>query len=460
MDKWKEECGVFGVWGDPRAVELTYLGLHSLQHRGQEGAGIAAADGQHILCKKGKGLLSEVFPALPDTLTGRPYCIGHVRYATAGGDELENVQPILVRSKYGSVAVAHNGQIVNAPNLRAALEEQGSVFHSSSDSEIILHLIQHGHGSLLDKLTAACRTLDGAFSVVVLTEKSLYAMRDRFGFRPLSIATLGDGWCVSSETCAFSAVGAKFLREVAPGEIVKFSAHGVESVQYTQELRPALCAMEYIYFSRPDSDMNGRNVHAVRKASGRLLAEHDREDTQADLVVGVPDSSLSAATGYSEVSGLPSEMGLVKNRYIGRTFIQPTQDLRDLGVRLKLSVNASVVAGKRVVLIDDSIVRGTTVRRIVRLLRQAGATAVHLRIASPEIRYPCCYGVDTSTREELIAASQSDRAVCEAVGADTLKYLSVADLEQLYGKNRCCYACFNGDYPTDLCPLRADFAVD
>lgn len=449
MGEWKEECGVFGVWGRPEAAQLTYLGLHALQHRGQEGAGIASADGTRIVCRKGKGLLSEVFPhALDAPLLAGRHSIGHVRYATAGGDELENVQPMLVRARLGSIAVAHNGQIVNAPQLRQALEEQGSIFHSSSDSEILLHLIQRSQGSLLEKLLAACRRLDGAFSALILSEKSLYAVRDRFGFRPLSVARLAEGYCVSSESAAFQAVGAQRLREVRPGEILKISAKGLESVTFAEAPQTALCAMEYIYFSRPDSDMGGRNVHMVRKESGRLLAANDAADTKADLVVGVPDSSLSAAMGYSEVSGLPCEMGLVKNRYVGRTFIQPTKALRELGVRLKLSVNASVVTGRRVVLVDDSLVRGTTARRIVGLLKEAGATAVHLRIASPEIHFPCCYGVDTSTEAELIAARLRGKALCNEIGADSLKFLAVSDLERLYGRGRCCFACFDGNYPT------------
>ena len=446
-----EECGVFGVYAQPDAAHLTYLGLHALQHRGQEGAGIAAVDEAGVTrCRKGKGLLTEVFSH--EDIAGLPgrRAIGHVRYGTAGGSEVENVQPIVARAKIGTLAVAHNGQIVNAEELRGELEDRGSIFHGSSDSEIILHLIQGEKGSLLEKIKKACLRLDGAFAFLILSDSSLYAIRDRNGLRPLSLAKRGDGWCVSSETCAFDIVNAEFVRDVAPGEIVKISAQGIESDFYKNITQKRLCAMEYVYFSRPDSVLDRQNVHLVRRECGRLLAAADRGALEADMVVGVPDSSLSAASGYGEEMGLPYEMGLIKNRYVGRTFIQPTQAQRDTGVKMKLSANRAVVDGKRIVLLDDSIVRGTTIRRIVTLLRDAGAAEVHVRIASPQLLYPCFYGVDMSTRAELISARMDTQSLCGAIGADSLRFLSQADLQKACGGQELCMACFTGRYFTPL----------
>lgn len=454
MMEWErqlhEECGVFGAYAQPDAAHLVYLGLHALQHRGQEGAGIAAADGESVRCRKGKGLLTEVF--CPQDIAELPggNAIGHVRYGTAGGGELENVQPIVARAKIGTLAVAHNGQIVNAEELREELEDRGSIFHGSSDSEIILHLIQCEKGTLLEKIKKACLRLDGGFAFLIMTEKNLYAIRDRNGLRPLSLAKRGGGWFVSSETCAFDIVNAQFVRDVAPGEIVKITAQGVETDFYTNITQKKLCAMEYVYFSRPDSVLDGQNVHTVRRLSGKLLAEQDRGRLEADIVVGVPDSSLSAASGYGEAMGLPYEMGLIKNRYVGRTFIQPTQAQRDTGVKMKLSANRAVVSGKRIVLIDDSIVRGTTIKRIVGLLKEAGAAEVHVRIASPQLLYPCFYGVDMSTRRELISARMMLTELKEAIGADSLRFLSVEGLQRACGGQALCMACFTGKYATPL----------
>lgn len=450
MDEIREECGVFGIYSHPEAASLSYFGLHALQHRGQEGAGIAVADGCTIRCHKGRGLLTDAFQ--PGDLKNLPGCnaIGHVRYGTNGGDEIENVQPMVARAAIGSIAVVHNGQIVNAPELREKLENHGSIFRGTSDSEIILHMIQRRKGPLLDKIREACSLLDGAFSFLLLTEKNLYAIRDKNGLRPLSLGKLGESWCLSSETCAFEAVGASFIRDIEPGEIVKISHKGVESCYYAEIRRHRLCAMEYVYFSRPDSDLEGQNVHSVRKKTGMLLAEKDSGRLDADMVVGVPDSSLSAAMGYSEKSGLPYEMGLIKNRYVGRTFIEPTQKLRDTGVKMKLSANSTVVKGKRLILLDDSIVRGTTSRHIIRLLRDAGAKEVHLRIASPAFRYPCFYGVDMSTRQELISSSMDTEALCSFLGADSLRFLEVDDLKKAYGGHGFCFACFDGNYVTQI----------
>ena len=442
-----EECGVFGVYHLPGAANLTYLGLHALQHRGQESAGIAVSDGDSIRCRKGHGLVTEALSSQKLAELRGENAVGHVRYSTAGGGEWENIQPLLVRAKMGSLAAVHNGQIANARELREELEEQGSIFSSSSDSEILLHLIQRGRGSLLEKLQDACRRLEGAFAFLVLTEQSLYAIRDCNGLRPLSVARRGQGYCVSSESCAFHLIEAEEVRELEPGEILKFTAGGMESHRYTADTRHRLCAMEYVYFARPDSDIEGRNVHSLRRRTGRLLARRDK-DLKADMVVGVPDSSLSAAMGYSEESGLPFEMGLIKNRYVGRTFIQPTQELRDSGVKMKLAANRSVVEGKRLVLLDDSLVRGTTSRRIVRLLKEAGAREVHLRIASPPLRYPCFYGVDISTQEELISARLSVPELCRFVGADSLRFLTEQEMQEAYGGEDFCFACFDGRYVT------------
>ena len=450
-DELHEECGVFGVFHHAQAAMHTYFALHALQHRGQEGAGIATSDGVKLYCHKGRGLAAEVFRGRElDRLPGEN-SIGHVRYSTAGGDVPENVQPLMARSQIGSIAAAHNGQIVNANILRQRLEEQGSIFFSSSDSEIILHLIQRGKGSMMDKIAVACRQMEGAFAFLVLTEHSMYAVRDRHGLRPLSIGVFDGGYCVSSETCAIEAIQAQWQRDILPGEIVKFSEQGVQSCFYTAERTHHLCAMEYIYFARPDSTLDGINVHTARRKSGVLMAQKDLSaGLAADIVVGVPDSSLSAAAGYAEAAHLPNEMGLIKNRYVGRTFIEPTQEQRDLAVRMKLSANRDVVCGKRIVLIDDSVVRGTTSQRIIRLLKEAGAREVHLRIASPPLRWPCFYGIDIATREELISAHMDPEALAEKIGADSLRFLGVADMEQIYGRDRCCYACFDGNYLTSL----------
>lgn len=446
-DKLKEECGVFGVYRQENAASLTYLGLHALQHRGQEGAGIASADGKNLFCRKGKGLLTDAISHGDVAALPGQHSIGHVRYATAGGDEAENLQPIVARASIGSLAVAHNGQIVNARELRVELEHQGHLFLGSSDSEIILHLIQKEEGSLVQKIQNACSKLRGAFAFLFLTEKSLYAVRDRNGLRPLCLGQKGDGWVFSSETCALDSVGATFVRDILPGEVVKISSHGLQSFRYAEPGKPRTCAMEYIYFARADSTMDGLSIYQMRKETGRMLARADAGRVEADLVAGVPDSSLPAAMGYAEASGLPYELALIKNPYVGRTFIEPTQEQRDLGVRRKLAVNRSVIQDKRLILLDDSVVRGTTSRRIIHLLKDLGAREVHLRIASPEIRYPCFYGIDTPTREELIAAQMDTEELCRYLGADSLRFLHVEDLEEAYGADSFCFACFQGDYP-------------
>ncbi len=448
-----EECGVFGVFGVPDAANLTYYGLHALQHRGQEGCGIVSVSPEGRMCRvRGEGLVTEVFNEMNlATLKGN-MAIGHVRYSTAGGGGTENVQPFLFHHITGDFALAHNGNIVNSILLRNYLENKGSLFQSTSDTEVLAHLIKKEvrkrDQPRIYSIIEALNMLEGAFAFLIMTANRIYACRDKYGLRPLSIGKLGDGYVVSSETCAFEVVGATFVRDVAPGEIVTIDDHGLRSSDYSQFKRHEMCAMEYIYFARPDSDIEGCNVHSFRKESGRLL--YHESPVEADIVVGVPDSSLSAAMGYAEESGIPYEMGLIKNKYIGRTFIQPSQDMREKGVRMKLSSVRSIVCGKRVILVDDSIVRGTTSRRIVRLLREAGATEVHVRIASPPFKNPCFYGVDTSTYDELIAARMSVAELCDKIGADTLAFLSPEALLKAGNRSELCMACFTGHYPTAL----------
>ena len=447
-----EECGVFGIFGVPDAASLTYYGLHALQHRGQEGAGIVAVDNGTFRRIKGNGLVTEVFNEEKLATLRGDMAIGHVPYSTAGGGGIENVQPFLFRHNSGNFAMAHNGNIVNSKLLRDYLENKGSLFQSSSDSEILAHLIKK-ETRFRDRprifaIIDALNMLEGAFAFLIMTANRIYACRDKYGLRPLSIGRLGDGWVVSSETCAFDVLGAEFVRDVAPGEIVTIDHQGLRSRDYSMYKRCEMCAMEYIYFARPDSDIEGCNVHAYRKESGRLLFQE--APAEADIVVGVPDSSLSAAMGYAEASGLPYEMGLIKNKYIGRTFIQPTQELREKGVRMKLSAVRTIVRGKRVVLVDDSIVRGTTSRRIVTMLKEAGATEVHVRIASPPMTNPCFYGVDTSTYDELISARKNVEGVREEIGADSLCFLSPEALLKAGNRKELCMACFTGHYPTAL----------
>ena len=453
FDGLHEECGVFGVWGVPNAVEVTYYGLHSLQHRGQEGCGIVTVNEEEQLRRvKGLGLVTEVFNNDNLSTLKGDMAIGHVRYSTAGGGGIENVQPFMFRHNSGDFALAHNGNLVNSDQLRRYLEDRGSLFQSTSDSEILAHLIKKNPNERkmprIYPIMEALNMIEGAFAFVVMTQRRIYACRDKYGLRPLSLGKLGDGYVVSSETCAFSTIGAEFIRDIEPGEIVTIDHHGIRSRRYSEYQRHAMCAMEYIYFARPDSDIESMNVHTFRKESGMLLFKESPAD--ADIVVGVPDSSLSAAMGYAEASGLPYEMGLIKNKYIGRTFIQPSQEMRDKGVKMKLSPVMSIVSGKRVVLIDDSIVRGTTSLRIVRMLREAGATEVHVRIASPMIKFPCFYGVDISTYDELLCARRTLEEARQKIEADSLAFLSESALYEAGKRSDLCLACFSGVYPTAL----------
>lgn len=452
-----EECGVFGIWGHDHAAEVAYYGLHALQHRGQEGAGIVTSDGETLHAHKGEGLINDVFQKQEfSRLQGRA-AIGHVRYATQGGRGYENVQPLLFRSQKGSMALAHNGNLVNAYALRNQLEAQGSIFQTTSDTEILAHLIKRsGHLEMDEALTQALSMIKGAYGFEILTEDQLLVALDPRGLRPVSIGKLGDAYVISSETCAFDVIGATYLREVKPGELLIIDENGLTTRRFASQIKRTLCSMEYVYFSRPDSDLDGMNVHASRKVMGKELAKE--APIEADVVTGVPDSSISAAIGFSEETGIPYELGLIKNRYVGRTFIQPSQELREQGVKMKLSAVRGIVKGKRVVMVDDSIVRGTTSKRIVRMLKEAGAIEVHVRIASPPIKNPCFYGIDTSTKSELIASNRSVEDIRELIGADSVSFLTTDGLQNSimteedsldHGN---CFACFTGNYPTEIYP--------
>ncbi|MFO7172191.1 MAG: amidophosphoribosyltransferase [Bacillota bacterium] len=452
----REECGVFGIYGHPEAARMAYYGLHALQHRGEESAGIAVADGRRLEVVKGMGLVTDVFSeeSLGRLLGDR--AIGHVRYSTTGASVPANAQPYVVRGRRGSLAIAHNGNFTNARVLRDRLEQEGAIFTTTADTEVLAHLIARHRreaGGLEAAIARALQEIRGAYALVMLTEEKLIGLRDPHGIRPLALGKLGDAWVLASESCAFDAIGAEFVRETAPGEMVVVEGGRLTSRQALPAAGPSrLCIFEYVYFARPDSNLQGRNVHAARKEMGRQLARE--APAAADLVIGVPDSSVSAATGFAEESGIPYEMGLVKNRYIGRTFIQPRQGLRAQGVRMKHNPLRMVLEGKRVVLVDDSIVRGTTLRHLIGLLREAGAREVHLRIASPPYVNSCHYGIDTADSGSLVARGRSIEAVREYVGADSLHYLSLEGLIRAVGiaspEMGFCHACFTGEYPVPV----------
>lgn len=453
-----EECGVFGIWGNQDAAHLSYYGLHALQHRGQEGAGIVTTDGNQLQAVRGEGLVNDVFNENKLRKVVGHAAIAHVRYATAGGKGLENVQPLLFRSSTGSLAIAHNGNLVNATHLKQFLERSGSIFNSTSDTEVVVHLIKKSkHSPFRSKVKEALSLLKGAFSIILLTNDQMIVARDRNGLRPLSLGKLGDSYVVASETCAFDLIGAEYVREVEPGELLIISNKGLEVDSYVEKDKRTMCAMEYVYLARPDSNIDEVNIHMARKRMGKELAK-ECAHIEADVVTGVPDSSISAAIGFSEASGIPYELGLIKNRYVGRTFIQPTQELRERGVKMKLSPVVQVVKGKRVVMVDDSIVRGTTSRRIVRMLKEAGAAEVHVVISSPPMTDPCYYGIDTSTHEELIASSHSVEDIRVAIEADTLTFLSLEGMVRATNRpfedenGGLCVACFTGKYPTEIFP--------
>ena len=462
LEEIHEECGIFGVWGHPDAARLTYFGLHALQHRGQEGAGIVANDHGHLSGHRGLGLLTQVFQNEKDIekLKGE-HAIGHVRYATAGSGGIDNIQPFIFRFHDGDMALCHNGNLTNCFSLRRALENEGAIFHSNSDTEVLMHLIRRSvRSTVIDKLQEALNTVHGGFAYLIMTENEMIGALDPNGFRPLSLGRMSNGaYVLASETCALDVVGAERIRDIQPGEMIVINDEGYRIITYTSNTQLSICSMEFIYFERPD--IYGVNVHSARKRMGARLAQEAPVD--ADMVIGVPNSSLSAASGYAEESGLPNEMGLIKNQYVARTFIQPTQALREQGVRMKLSAVKSVVKGKRIIVIDDSIVRGTTSRRIVQILKEAGAAEVHMRISSPPLKYPCFYGIDISTTQELIAAKKSVEEIREFIGADSLAFLSVDGLIESIGLHAdapyggLCVAYFNGDYPTALDDYEQDF---
>ncbi|OZU87675.1 amidophosphoribosyltransferase [Virgibacillus indicus] len=444
---------MFGIWGHEKAAELAYYGLHAQQHRGQEGAGVAVSDGEKLKPHKGLGLVNDVFKSCDFKKLNGKAAIAHVRYSTQEDKEggVDSVQPLLFHSQTKSIAFAHSGNILNSHQLRRELEDAGSILQTSTDSEILAHLVKRSkQAKTADAIAEALQKLIGAYTFLILEEDKMYVAADPRGIRPLSIGKLGDAFVVASETSAFDIIGASFEREVLPGELIVISDKGLESIRFAMREQRKLCSMEYVYLSRPDSDLNYVNVHASRKKMGIELAKES--PVEADVVTGVPDSSISAAIGYAEQSGLPYEMGIIKNRYIGRTFIQPSQELREQGVKMKLSPVRGIVEGKRVVMIDDSIVRGTTCKRIVKLLKEAGAKEVHVRIASPAITNPCFYGIDMSTKDELIAANNSIDEIREIIGADSLAFLSTEGLEHAIVKDKTihqgiCNACMTGNYP-------------
>ncbi|HVN06097.1 MAG TPA: amidophosphoribosyltransferase [Bryobacteraceae bacterium] len=456
FDKFHDECGVFAVYGHPEAAKMTYLGLYALQHRGQESAGICTSDGAGLHCHKAMGHVADIFTTATLAKLPGKLAIGHTRYSTAGDTVLLNAQPFSVSCNKGRVAVAHNGNITNAIELRSELERRGSIFQANSDTEVILHLVAHSsERTLAGALRDALLQIEGAFSLVFLAEDRIIVARDPHGFRPLAVGQLElNGhtcYVFASETCAFDLIGAAYLHDVEPGEMVIAGPEGVTRERFAPQRELAHCAFEHVYFSRPDSLVFGRAVQESREMLGRLLAREQPAD--ADVVVPVPDSGVAAALGYSAESGLPFRHALIRNHYIGRTFIEPSQAIRDFGVKLKLNPVRYLLEGKSVVLVDDSIVRGTTSRKIVRMVRQAGARAVHLRISCPPTISPCFYGVDTPTKRELIAANNNVEGIRRFVEADTLGYLSLASLRAAVGdteKHEYCYACYTGDYPTEL----------
>ena len=451
--------GVIGVINCENAAELIYYGLHALQHRGQEGCGICTTDGADFYRERGEGLVTEIFNEKKLAKLKGNSAIGHVRYSSAGGG-LDNVQPFLFRHHTGDFSMAHNGNLVNSRQLKLALEAQGSIFQSSSDTEVLAHLIKmNRRKDRIDAIGEALTMIEGAYAFLILTKDKMYVCRDKNGLRPISIGKINGGYIVSSETCAFEAVGATFYREVEPGEMVIFeTGKEPESILFTEEFSYKMCAMELVYFARPDSEIEDVNVHTYRKNCGKYLAR--LAPVEADLVMGVPDSSISGAIGYAEESGIPYEIGLIKNKYIGRTFIQPSQELREKGVRLKLSPVRRIITGKRVVLLDDSIVRGTTCKRIVRMLKDAGAKEVHVRICCPSMKHPCFYGVDTSTYDELISAHSDLEEVRQTIEADSLYFLPEEYLLKAGNRTDLCLACYNGKYPTHLYQSKPEFNIE
>ncbi len=448
-DKFHDECAVFGIYGHKEASNMAYLGLYALQHRGQEASGIVSGDGEHFYVEKGQGLVADIYnKSSLKRLVGH-MAIGHNRYSTAGGNDLKNVQPLIVNFAFGNLALAHNGNLINAQVLRNELEAYGAIFQSTSDSEVIIHLIAHSRtDSLLARVVDALSQVRGAFSVVLMTDNGIIAARDSYGLRPLCLGRVRDSWIVASETCAFDLLDAEYVREIEPGELIVLNEQGIESYRPFAQTKPAMCIFEYVYFARPDSKIFGAGaVYGTRKALGRQLAQESW--VPADVVIPVPDSGVPAALGYAEGSGIPFEAGLIRNHYVGRTFIEPEQSIRHFGVKVKLNAVPEVLHGKRVVVVDDSLVRGTTSRKIVKMIRNAGAKEVHMRISSPPIVSPCFYGIDTPTKKELIASSHSTEEIRKYITADSLAYLSLDGmLKSAPGTpDQYCNACFTERYP-------------
>jgi len=444
----KESCGIFGIFGHADAARLTYLGLYALQHRGQESAGIVVSDGKQMAGHRGMGLVADIFShEVLEKLPGH-LAIGHVRYSTTGSSIIENAQPFFVKYSEGSIAIAHNGNLVNTLRLRNELEKSGSIFQTTMDSEVVIHLMARSNEADLEKrLIYSLTQIEGAYSFVLLTKEALIGIRDPRGFRPLCLGKLDDAYCIASETCALDLIQAEYVRDVEPGEILFIDKNGLRSVRPFSCVKHSFCIFEFIYFARPDSDIFGRSVYLTRKRLGMQLAKQC--PVEADLVMPIPDSGNYAALGYAEQSGIPFEMGIVRNHYVGRTFIEPSQYVRDLGVRVKLNPVKEVLKDKRIVIVEDSIVRGTTSRTRIRTLRDAGAKEVHMRISCPPHRFPCFYGIDFPTRGELIASAHTLEEIRDYIGLDSIGYLSLEGmLSSMYlDKEEFCVACFNGNYP-------------
>jgi amidophosphoribosyltransferase len=449
LDKFKDECGVFGIFGHPEASNLSYLGLYALQHRGQESAGIATSDGAQIRVSKAMGHVNDAFNA--ESLSRLPghIAVGHVRYSTAGESRLANAQPIVVDSMHGQLALGHNGNLINAAEVRDALVREGAIFQTSVDTEVIVHLYARSRAESAETaIVDAISQVRGAFSLVFMTKDRLIGARDPHGFRPLALGRLGDAWVIASETCAMDLIGATYVRDIEPGEVVVISAHEMKSLKpFVVPQKAQQCIFEHVYFARPDSYVFGESVNEVRTEFGRRLARES--GVPADVVVPIPDSGVCAAIGFSEASGIPMRMGLIRNHYIGRTFIQPQQSIRHFGVRVKLNPVRSILEGKRVVLVDDSIVRGTTSRKIVRMVRSVGAKEVHMRISCPPTISPCFYGVDTPRKSELIAATHTLEEIRKYLDADSVAYLSLDGLTGAVpnGRTSYCTSCYTGVYP-------------
>ncbi|MBF0171080.1 MAG: amidophosphoribosyltransferase [Nitrospinae bacterium] len=455
-DKFKEECAVMAVYGHEEAANLTYLGLYALQHRGQEASGIVSSDRVRHHVEVGMGLVGDIFSDKKIERLKGSMAIGHNRYSTAGESALKNVQPIAIDYADGPLAIAHNGNLINAGAIRSALEREGSIFRSTMDTEVIIHLIAKSRKSRLqDKVADALSRVEGAYCLAIMSADELIIVRDPHGFRPLAIGRLGEGYVFASETCAFDLIDAEFVREVEPGEMLVLNSLGMQSLRPFPPRSPKHCIFEYIYFARPDSTIFGHNVHAVRKRFGRQLARE--MPVEADFVIPVPDSGVVAALGYAQESGIPFEKGIIRNHYVGRTFIEPTQTIRHFGVKIKLNPVRELIAGKRIILVDDSIVRGTTSKKLVKLVRDAGAKEIHLRISSPPTTHSCFYGIDTPARTELIAATWSVRQIGDYLGVESLAYLSQEGmLQAVEGReDDFCRACFNGLYPVTTPQIQA-----